>query len=67
MLFVNFISVKPGEEKETNFLCHFSSKRYNIPIPFLHCLSDFYAVVIQVKCGYLNNNVHSIYQFILKC
>lgn len=36
--------------------------------PFLHCPSGCYAVVvIQVECGCLNDNAHSIYQFILKC
>ena len=46
----------------------FPSKRYNVSVPFLHCPSGCYAVVvIQVECGCLNDNAHSIYQFILKC
>lgn len=44
----------------------FSKVHFFLLVPFLHCPSGGYAVVvIQVECGCLNNNAHSTYQFIL--
>lgn len=55
-------------EKNKLLMPFFFYKVYFLPIPFLHCPSVCYAVVvIQVQCSCLNNNAHSIYQFILKC